>query len=119
MAKVLTRTPFKRGDTACFIYKFNPPYANFDWSDVTVDCALTNIDAPTSNTGAAATRLDRALEVDSANVASYGFQLTFAESKTLVPGATYKDECQLKQSGSLYVTTPITGQTKILQDYVI
>jgi hypothetical protein len=115
--KIIKRDSFKRGDTAAFIYQFTQPYAGFNWATVTVDCALTSVEAPTDNS-AAITRLAQTLTVDSSNTASYTFQLTPAESKALIPGTTYIDECQLKQ-GSTYVTTPVTGSTKIAQDYVI
>lgn len=116
--KIIKRDSFKRGDTASFVYQFTQPYAGFNWSAVTIDCVLTATDAPNDNSSAAITRLGQALTVDSSNTASYTFQLTPAESKALIPGITYIDECQLKQ-GTSYVTTPVTGQTKIAQDYVI
>lgn len=115
--RIIKRDSFKRGDTAAFIYQFTQPYAGFNWAAVTVDCALTSVEAPTDNT-AAITRLAQPLTVDSSNTASYIFQLTPAEAKTLVPGTSYIDECQLKQ-GTTYVTTPVTGQTKIAQDFII
>ncbi len=120
MAKLdpIKRDPFKRGDTANFVYVFTEPYDGFDWSTVTIDCSLTAVEAPSDNSGAAAVRTGQALSVDSDNTASYSFQLTEAESEALVPGTTYYDECQLKQSGT-YVATPITGKTTIKQDYVI
>lgn len=114
----LKRKPFKRGDTACFVYEFEPPYDGFSWSGVTVDCAFTAIQSPSNNSGAAAVRLDQTLDVDADNVATYLFQLTKAESAALVPSSVYIDECQLKQ-GTDYLTTPVTGQTKIQQDYII
>lgn len=117
--KVIKRDPFKRGDTACFAYVFTAPYVGFNWATVTIDCALTAVGAPTDNTSAAAVRSAQSLTVDADNVATYLFQLTTAESNALAPGSTYKDECQLKESGGTFVTTPITGQTTIAQDYVI
>lgn len=117
--KPIKRDSFKRGDTACFVYEFTEPYDGFDWSGVTIDCALTAVEAPSTNTGAAAVRTGESLTVDADNVASYHFQLTAAESNALVAGTAYKDECQLKESSGTYVTTPITGQTTIAQDYII
>jgi len=115
--RIIKRDSFKRGDTASFIYQFTQPYIGFDWSVVTIDCSLTSNTAPTDNTGAII-RLAQTLTVDVSNTASYTFQLIPAEAATLVPGTTYTDECQLKQ-GTTYVTTPVTGQTKIAQDFVI
>lgn len=116
--KVIKRNSFKRGDTAAFNYTFTEPYAGFNWSGVTIDCALTDVDAPTNNSGAAAVRLSQTLTVNADNSAYYVFQLTPAESAALVPGTTYIDECQLKQ-GTTGVSTPVTGQTTIAQDYII
>lgn len=115
---VTRRDPFKRGDTACFAYVFTEPYAGFDWSGVTIDCAFTRIQAPNDNTGAAAVRTAQTLTVDGDNTATYLFQLTKVESAALVPGGVYKDECQLKE-GASYLTTPVTGQTTVEQDFVI
>jgi len=117
--KPIKRDPFKRGDTVTFAYVFTQPYVGYSWTGVTIDCALTAVDAPTNNTGAAAVRTAQSLTVDVDNTATYLFQLTAAESNALVPGTTYKDECQLKESSGTYVTTPITGETKIVQDYII
>lgn len=117
--KTINRGQLKRGDTACFVYRFTAPSAEYSWGNTTISCALTDVLAPSDNTGAVATRLNQILTVDSAdNSASYTFQLTIAEANTLVVGATYKDECQLKQDGA-YVTTPVTGSVQIVQDYVI
>jgi hypothetical protein len=116
--KVIKRDPFKRGDTPNFRYEFDPPYVGFNWATVQLDCAFTKVGSPTDNSGAAAVRLNQALTVNADNTAYYNFGLTHAESLTLVPGATYNDECQLKESGTNYIT-PIQGETKILQDYVI
>lgn len=115
--KVITRQPFKRGDTACFLYNFTAPSTGYDWSGVTVDCALTSQDAPSDNTGAAAIRTSQPLTVNADGSASYSFQLTVTESKALVPGTSYIDECQLKQG--VYATTAVTGKTTVAQDYVI
>lgn len=116
--KMLKRDSFKRGDTASFIYQFTSPSVGFNWALVTVDCAFTSVEAPTSNAGAI-TRLAQPLTVVAAdNSASYQFQLTPAESAALVPGTSYTDECQLKQ-GVLFVTTPVTGKTTIAQDFII
>lgn len=116
--KTIKRQPFKRGDTACFLYNLSPPSVGFDWSTVTVDCALTAQTAPTDNTQAAAIRTSQPLTVNADGTASYAFQLTLAESQALIPGTTYIDECQLKQGG-LYATTAVTGQTVVAQDYII
>lgn len=116
--KVIKRDPFKRGDTVCFQYEFDPPFVGYDWSVVLLDCALTMVSAPTNNTGAAAVRLNQTLTVNPDNSALYIFQLTHAESITLVPGKTYIDECQLKEGGVNYLT-PIQGKALIEQDYII
>ena len=116
--KIINRPSFYRGDTAAITYKFTEPYSGVDWSGITVDCTLTSVTAPTDNSGAAAIRTAQAVTVNSDNSAYYTFQLTIAESNALVPGTTYIDQCQLKQSG-LYVSTAVTGQTKIAQDFVI
>lgn len=116
--KVTTRDPFKRGDTVTIRYEFEPPYVGYDWSQVLLDCAFTDVSAPNDNTGAAATRLNQPLTVNTDNTAYYAFQLTHAESLALIPGTTYNDECQLKENGSNYLT-PIQGQTTITQDYII
>lgn len=118
-SRPIKRDSFKRGDTANFTYEFTAPYVGYNWSNVLVDCTFTSVDAPSDNTGAAAVRTGQALSVDANNIASYSFQLTAAESNALIPDTTYKDECQLKESSGLYVTTPVTGQTKVEQDYVI
>lgn len=109
--------PFKRGDTAGFKFHFSNPYVGFDWSAITCDAAITAVQSPTDNTGAVAVRLNQPLIVDDTG-AYYLLQLTVAEAKALVVGATYNTECQLKQ-GSLYVATPATGVVKALQDYII
>jgi hypothetical protein len=82
MAKLATikRDSFKRGDTACFRYDFTEPYAGFDWSAITIDCALTSVEAPNDNTGAAAVRTAQSLTVNADNSATYLFQLTTAEA---------------------------------------
>ena len=115
---VIKRDPFKRGDTPVFRYEFEPPYVGYDWSTVLLDCALTSVDEPTDNAAAAAVRLNQALTVNPDGTAYYLFQLTHAESLTLVPDDTYRDECQLKEGGTNYLT-PIQGETVIAQDYVI
>jgi len=116
--KVIKRDPFKRVDTVCFQYLFDPPYVGYDWSVVLLDCAFTNVTAPADNTGAAAVRTNQILTINTDGSAYYLFQLTHAESLALIPGNTYNDECQLKESGTNYLT-PIQGQTVISQDYVI
>lgn len=116
--KVTKRDPFKRGDTVCFMYVFDPPYVGYNWSAVQLDCALTMDSSPTANTSAAAVRLNQALTVNPDGSAQYLFQLTHAESSALIPDKTYIDECQLKESGTNYLT-PIQGQTVVSQDYII
>lgn len=116
--KIIKRESFKRGDTAAFTYNFTQPYVGFDWGTITLDCALTDIAAPADNSGAAAVRTAQTVTVNPDNSAYYTFQLTVLESDALVPGTTYIDECQLKQSGT-YVTTAVTGQTTVAQDFVI
>lgn len=120
MAKptIIKYQDFKRGDTQNFVWVFTPPYVGYNWSVVTLDCAMTSVTTPTDNSGAAATRINQTLTVDASNSASYTFALTHAESLTLTPGATYKVEPQLKENGVNYIT-PITGTVDILQDYII
>lgn len=116
--KTIDRGELKRGVTACYQYNFTPPYVGYDWSVVTVDCALTAVGAPQDNSGAVATRLNQALTINVDNTATYLFQLTETESKNLVPGSEYKDECKLRENGT-YAVKPVTGKMKIVQDYVI
>lgn len=116
--KTIKRDPFKRGDTVVFQYLFDPPFVGYSWSGVVLDCTFTNVSAPTDNTGAAASRLNQTLTVNPDNSAYFLFQLTHAESAALTPGATYHDECQLKEGDTNYLT-PITGVTVISQDYII
>lgn len=116
--KPIKRSPFKRGDTVVFQYDFDPPYVGYDWSNVQLDCAFTDVAAPQNNTGAAATRLNQSLTVNPDGSASFVFQLTHAESLALTAGATYRDECQLKENGTNYLT-PITGEVVVKQDYII
>lgn len=116
--KIIKRDPFKRGDTVGFMYLFQPPFVGYSWSAVQISCALTDVAAPTDNSGAAATRLNQALTVNSDGSAQFLFQLTHAESLALTPGATYQDECQLIESGTNYLT-PIQGQSVVTQDYII
>jgi hydrogenase maturation factor HypF (carbamoyltransferase family) len=78
---------------------------------------LTDVQAPADNSGADAVRLNQPLQTN-ANGAYYEFTLTIAESKSLTVGATYMAEVQLKQSGTV-VVTPVTGKTKVLQDYIV
>jgi len=107
---------FKRGDTPTFRFSFSNPYAGFDWSGVTLDAAMTNIEAPENNLGAAVLRLNASLTTDSQG-AHYDFTPTIVESKALIVG-DYKIEAQLKQGGTT-VATPVTVKVKVLQDYVI
>lgn len=115
--QIVTLDPFKRGDTPTFRFTFSNPYAGFDWSGITLDGAMTSIQAPDDNTGAAAVRLNQSLTTN-ATGAYYQFTLTIAESKALTIGAQYTVECQLKQGGTT-VATPATAKVKVLQDYVI
>lgn len=117
MAQTITLPDFKRGDTPTFRFNFTDPYVGFDWSAITLDCALTDETAPTTNAGANAIRLNQTLQTD-ADGAYYEFTLTVAESKALTPGGSYMAECQLKQ-GSTSVATPVTAKVKVLQDYII
>jgi hypothetical protein len=116
--KDVKRGSFKKGDTPTFRYEFDPPYVGYDWSTVLLDCAFTNDTDPVNNTTAAAARLNVPLTVNPDNTAYYDFQLTHTESLALVAGASYHDECQLKENGTNYLT-PITGISTIKQDYVI
>ena len=109
--------PFKRGDTPTFYFSFSNPSVGFDWSTITLDAALTDDTAPTSNSDAAAIRTNQTLTTDSQG-AHYAFTITTTESKALTVGSTYFAEVQLKQSGTS-VATPITCKVKVLQDYVI
>lgn len=113
----VTLDPFKRGDTPTFYFSFSNPYVGFDWSGITLDGAMTSVQAPADNTGAAALRLNQSLVTD-AQGAHYQFTLTVAESKALTVGAQYEVECQLKQ-GTTSVATPATAKVKVLQDYVV
>lgn len=113
---VISVESFKRGDTPTFRFSFSNPYAGFDWSGISLDGAMTNVQAPSDNTGAAALRSNQALVTDS-NGAHYDFTLTVVESKALIVG-DYKVEVQLKQ-GTTTVTTPVTVKVKVLQDYII
>lgn len=115
--QVVTLDPFKRGDTPTFRFSYSNPYAGFDWSGVTLDAAMTDVSAPSDNTGAAAVRLNQTLTPD-AQGAYYEFTLTTTESNALSVGTTYNVECQLKQGGTS-VATPATAKVKVLQDYVI
>lgn len=110
-------SPFKRGDTPTFRFQYSNPYAGFDWTSITLDAAMTDVEAPQNNTAAAAVRTDQVLTTDSQG-AYYDFTITILESKALTVGANYNVECQLKQSG-VSVATPATAKVKILQDYVV
>ena len=114
---VVSLDPFKRGDTANFRFQFSNPYIGFDWTSITLDGAMTTIDAPSDNTGAAAVRVGQTLVTD-AQGAHYDFSLTVTESKSLIVDSQYNVECQLKQ-GATSVATPATGRVKVIQDYVI
>jgi hypothetical protein len=113
----VTLNPFKRGDTPTFRFEFSNPYTGFDWSGITADCAMTDIENPNDNTGAAATRLNQPLQTSSTG-AYYEFTLTIVESKALAVETQYKVEIQLKQ-GTTVVVTPVTANVKVLQDYII
>jgi hypothetical protein len=117
--KVIKYDSFYRGDTATFGFRFTQPYVGYDWSNVKLDTAMTNVSSPNDNNGAAAIRLNQSLTVDSSNNAYYGFQLTAIESKALTPGETYKVQAQLKENSGTNVVTPITGEVEIAQDYII
>lgn len=116
--KKITYDPFKRGDTPVFQFVYSPPSVGFDWTGITVDIAMTDVEDPLNNSGAAVYRPDLTPSIDAGNNATVSLQPTVVESKALTPGASYKVEAQLKQGGD-NVTTPVTGTVKILQDYVI
>lgn len=116
--KTVKYESFKRGDTPVFAFRFNPPYAGFDWSTITADIAMTDVSNPTDNTGAAMVRLGQTLTTDTDNIAEVSAQLSVTESKALTPNAKYKVEIQLKE-GVSNVLTPITAEVQIAQDYVI
>ena len=116
--QTITVNDFKRGDTPTFRFNFSDPYEGFDWTGITVDCAMTDVQAPEDNTGAAAVRLNQTITVGVDGVAYYEMTLTVTESKALDPGATYVVEAQLKQGGTL-VVTPLTVKVKVVQDYII
>lgn len=117
--KGLKRPNLKRGDTRTIRYKFTEPAPGYDWSGITVDCAFTNVTAPSDNAGADAVRIAQSLVVDpDDNSAYYDFKLTPAEAMALTVDNEYHDEIQLKD-GTDTVTTPVTGKTKVVQDYII
>lgn len=118
MANVIQYDSFYRGDTPVFAYEFSQPYAGFSWSGVTADYAMTDIEAPDDNTGAAVVRLAQPLTIDGDNNASFQVQPTVVESKALTAGSKYMVQVQLKE-GSTNVATPVTGKVKVLQDYII
>ena len=109
--------PFKKGDTPTFQLFFKNPSPDFNWAGITIDVAMTDVQAPTTNAGAAAIRLGQSLQVGNGGV-FYDFLLTVAESKALEVGAQYFVEGQLKQ-GTDIVVTPVTAKVKILQDYIV
>lgn len=115
---IIKYSPFKRGDTPNFGFTYSAPYAGYNWSVVTVDAAMTSIDEPINNTGAAVLRLNQPLVINLDGSAYFGFGPTITESKALLPGVTYTVEAQLKE-GANVVTTPVTGQVLVQQDYVI
>jgi hypothetical protein len=115
--KTVKVEPFKRGDTPTFRFSYSNPHTGFSWTGVTIDAAMTSVEAPADNTGAAATRLNQAVTTD-AQGAHYEFTLTVAESKALTVDTEYKVEAQLKE-GTTSVSTPVTIKVKVLQDWVI
>lgn len=116
--KTIKFDDFKRGDTPVFEFVYTAPTTDFDWSGIVVDIAMTSVEEPNSNSGAAVYRPGVSLTVDG-DTASVSMQPTVSESKALTPGTTYKIEAQLKDGGGTNVTTPVTGTVKIIQDYVI
>jgi hypothetical protein len=118
MSTSIQYNSMKRGDTPAFTYVFSAPYTGFDWTTVLADFAMTNVAAPTDNTGAGVLRTNLTLSTDTSNRATVAVTPTVAESKALTPGSNYEVEIQLKQ-GSTVVTTPITGKIKVVQDYII
>lgn len=117
-AKIIKRDSFKRGDTVCFQYLFQPPFAGYDWTQVRVNCALTAQTAPNDNTLAAAVRTNQSLTINTDASAYFLFQLTHAESAALTVGTTYTDECQMIENSTNYLT-PIQGQSTVAQDFYI
>lgn len=114
--KTVTVDPFKRGDTPTFRFSFTNPYAGFDWSLITLDAAMTDVQSPSDNTGAAVLRTNQTLTTDT-DGAHYDFTPTITESKALSV-TDYRIEAQLKQGGTT-VATPATVKVKVLQDYII
>lgn len=102
-----------------FAYTFSSPSDDFDWTEVTLDAAITAIVAPTDNAGAGVIRLEQELTVDADNNASYELTPTVSESEALEAGAKYKVEVQLKDNGGANVTTAVTGTVTVEQDYII
>jgi hypothetical protein len=117
--KIIKYEPFKRGDTPVFAFTFTQPATGFNWATVTIDGAITAVEAPNDNTGASVSRLNQTLTVDASNTASFNMQPIVAESRALTAGGTYRVEVQLKDNGGTNVATAVTGQVTILQDYVI
>src|SRR5882672_9713254 len=104
---------FKRGDTPVFEFVYTPPTVGFDWTGITVDLAITDVEDPLNNTGAAVYRSNVTPTIDASNQAHVSIQPTVIESKALTPDTNYKVEAQLKQGGT-NVTTPVTGTVKVL-----
>lgn len=117
--KKIKYDPFKRGDTPMFAFVLKPPIVGWDWIGIIADCAITNVAAPSDNTGAGVLRLNQMLTVNPDNTASFNVQPTVAESKALTAGATYNVEVQLKSDSDTHVATASTGTVLVLQDYVI
>lgn len=117
--KVIKYDNFKRGDTPLFAFTFTAPYVGFNWVGVTADAAITAVDAPTNNSGAAVVRLDQALAVNDDGSAITSIQPTVAESKALKPNTGYKVELQLKDNSGTNVATAVTGTVYVEQDYII
>jgi predicted membrane-bound spermidine synthase len=117
--KTVKYDSFKRGDTPIFEFVYSPPYVGFSWTGIVADIAMTDVEDPANNSGAAIYRTAVALTIDGDNNATLSMQPTVAESKALTPEAVYNVEAQLRDAGDTYVTTPVTGTVKIEQDYVI
>jgi hypothetical protein len=110
---------FKRGDTPVFGYTFTAPVDGFVWTGITADFAITDVESPSNNSGAAVVRTNETLTVNSDGSASLSLQPTVEESNAFSPDTEYNVELQLKDSGGSNVATVITGLVKIVQDYII
>src|SRR3954470_18567762 len=99
MAKTIKYSSLKRGDTPVFAFTFTAPTAGYSWAGVQADFAMTVVAAPTDNTGAAAKRINQAVNDNGNGTATFSVQLTTAESNALIPNSDYTVEVQLKEGG--------------------